>query len=224
MGAAPLCSILIPSRARPARLWKAIRSFWASNPGPGEVEVCVRLDIDDEVGAAPAVIAELEHAGVRVLIGPRHQGYRTLARFYDELSAVATAPWIWIWNDDAHLARASDYVKLGHHEHTRRMAKWAHARPWFEQLRRIPDIGAIVQAEMYKLGGSAYFDCDGSAFPIVPRDAWKLIGFEHPEEPIDTWLDTRLRVDNGWRTEFLTNVAAVHERDDDAALEIHRRM
>jgi hypothetical protein len=232
----PLCSVLIPSRARPERLLAAIRSVW-STP---DVEVLVRLDSDDLTATTPdlttnhTLIDELEAIGVRVLVGERKSGYDSLIHFYAELSAIATAPWIWIMNDDAHIANAVDVVDVDvtptvpfgrrHRRRARWRTVWELGQTWIDQLRRIPTTGVIVQAEMYKLGQSCYFDGEGSAFPIVPRDVWKRFGYERPEGPIDAWLDRLLRLDNGWRTQFLIGVAAVHERDDDAELARHRQM
>lgn len=233
---APVCSVLIPSRARPDRLLKAIRSVWSTAaPAPrSDIEVLVRLDTDDTTAITPdpatgrTLIDTLEAEGVRVLVGERGRGYNEHVSFYVELSAIATAPWIWIMNDDAHVARTLDIVPptdpIYRQRRTRWDAAWVLGKTWLEQLRHMPATGVIVQAEMYKLGGSAYFDSEGSAFPIVPRDAWKHVGVTHPEGPLDAWLDRVLRTNNGWRTKFLVGVATVHERDTDAELAIHRQL
>lgn len=218
----PLCSVLIPSRARPERLARTIAAFRALSP-PGACEYLVRADDDDPATSQIVAWLEREHGDVRGVIGPRGTGYLLLSRYYAELSAVARAPWIWIMNDDAYPAPCRA-VAGAHPQSRERRARWDAAAPWHEQLAAQPTTGVIVQAELYKLGGSGYYDCDGSAFPIVPRDAWKQAGHAEPCEPIDTWLDQALRVGAGWRTAFLSGVAVVHERDDDATLAEHRKI
>lgn len=206
-----LCSVLIPSRARPDRLRKTIRSIWETSDA-GRVEILVRFDSDDELSLG--IVTELARDGVRVVVGPRGRGYLTLAVYYEELARIAAGAWIWVMNDDAHI--------MGHD------GRWppcdlAAARGWDARLAEIPLVH-IVQPEMYKLGGSGYLHCDGGAFPLVPNGAWRSFGEPHLCEPIDTWLDVILHQRGNWQTRFLKGVAVVHDRDTADVLEEHRRI
>jgi hypothetical protein len=194
-----ICSILIPSRARPAGLWRAVRAAQATAK-LGAPEILARLDDDDD--ATLAIASALEADGVRVVVGPRLKGYLSLSGFYDELAAIATSPWIWIGNDDAYID--------GH--------------GWDEQLAATPTNGFIVQPELYRWNTSGYQWCEGGAFPAVPNQSWRLFGHEAIGTPIDTWFDVVLRRQNGWKTHFLKGVTAVHLRDTETQLVEHRKI
>ena len=140
--------------------------------------------------------------GVRVVVGPRLKGYMSLSGFYDELTAIATSPWIWIGNDDAYID--------GH--------------GWDEQLAATPTNGFIVQPELYRWNASGYRWCEGGAFPAVPNQSWRLFGHEAIGTPINTWFDVVLRRQNGWKTHFLKGITAVHLRDTETQLVEHRKI
>lgn len=201
----PICAILIPSRARPARLWKTIHSVRATS-APGAAEILVRFDDDDL--ASRAIVRDLEAADVRVLVGPRKRGYPSLSEFYTDLADVAVSPWIWVMNDDACIGGDA------HRKHT----------GWDGQLAALPTEGFIVQPEIYQWGHSRYPFCEGGAFPAVPNRAWQRFGMSAIGSPIDTWLDELLRVTHGWKTRFLRDVEVIHDRDTDAVLAEHRKL
>ena len=197
-----VCSVLIPSRRRPSRLLSAIASVHGTTSSPGAAEVLVRVDDDDQ--ETLAAVPEIERAGARVVVGPRGQGYGQLASYYDELSRLAQAPWCWVMNDDARVAS----IELGD-------------GAWNRQLAQLPTDGVIVQPEVYQLGASRYPRCVGGAFPIVPTRCWQRLGYACPDNPIDVWL-SRVLLDAGWRTSFLSGVDTIHDRDSDDVIGVHR--
>lgn len=200
------CSVLIPSRARPDRLERAIRSVLDTAADRAGVEVIVRID-DDDVASIRA-IETIRELGARVLVGSRHAGYASLGAFYTEMADASSAPWIWIMNDDA-------YVVDDQPTRDARMR-------WDQQLARAPIAGHIVQTEIYQLGGSGYSHVHGAAFPFVPNGCWRPLGFQSIGDPPDTWLEMLLRRDHGWGTTFLEGVRSVHMRDPEDALAKHR--
>ena len=207
-----ICSILIPSRGRPERLKKTIRSVRDTDPD-GNSEILVRFDDDDT--ASLAIKAELEASGVIVLVGPRRCGYPSIGEFYAELAQNAAAPWIWIMNDDAHIRHVTDSPNQPD----------GTGVPWAKQLLQLPLTGVIAQPECYQLGGSKYWGSNGGAFPLVPNGCWSRLGASFlAGAAVDTWLDQLLRVTHGWRSHFLAGVAVVHERDSDDVLAQHRRV
>jgi hypothetical protein len=213
-----LCSVLVPSRARFERLCKTIDSVFETAADPSRVEVIVRLDDDDQDSLNGA--AELsEVPNVHFITGPRLGGYAALPLFYDAMSEVAKGEWVWILNDDAFIGRASDHGPGPRAE----QLKAQPGRAWDDQLADVP-VGwnVIIQAELYRLGGSGYWNHEGSAFPIVAKGRWKELGEPQMRNPVDTWLDRLIRDKHHGRTIFLEDVAVVHERDNDAVLEEHR--
>ncbi len=202
------CSVLIPSRARPDRLERAIRSVLDTADDRANVEVIVRID-DDDVSSIRAIDA-IRALGARVLVGARCDGYSSLNMFYTEMADASSAPWIWIMNDDA-------YVVDDHPGRDRSMR-------WDRQLSRIGVTDHIVQAEVYQLGGSGYSRTTGAAFPIVPNGCWRTFGYEHIKNPPDTWFDLLLRVERRWETVFLEGIRTVHLRDPDDVLKKHREI
>lgn len=193
-----VCSVLIPSRARPDRLMKTIQSLHGTAQ-PSRFEILLRFDDDDLETLKRRHEAE-EYRNVRVIVGKRQDGYARLNHFYAELADIARSPWVWIMNDDVVVKGAR----------------------WEAKLAEVPTEGFIVQPEHYQLGGSLYSGCEGTAFPIVPNGIWKRFGWAVMDNPVDTRLDDLLRKENGWKTHFLDGITVVHDRDPDDILEKHR--
>lgn len=221
MTAAPItcsCSVLIPSRARYPRLVKTIDSVFATAADPRRVEVIIRLDDDDE-----SSLRHLENLvrwpKIDIIVGPRRNGYASLSEFYEECADRARGAWLWVMNDDAIIDSANKYPRLDGRAYPMQTKRWDEMLAELSSADRI-----LIQPELYKLGGSGYWDCEGGAFPIVSKDCWRRVGHDHIGHPIDTWFDQVLRVQNGWRTHFLTGWAVVHDRDTDDVLAKHREI
>jgi GT2 family glycosyltransferase len=189
-------AVLLPSRARPDRLHKTIKSTYDTAT---EFEILVRLDDDDKLTLDRLKEFD-QYDKVKFVIGPRERGYGSLNIFYTELANSSDAEWISIMNDDA--------VYEG--------------KDWDKQLFGIPTEGFIVQPELYQLGGSKYFNCEGGAFPFVPNSSWKKYGPAIMPDPVDTCLDNILRKESGWKTQFLKGIGVVHDREDQEILDVHR--
>ncbi len=202
-----ICSVLIPSRGRPERLRQAIRSIRETSRSEN-VEILLRLDGDDASTLATVDDLAREH-DFRATIGPRRLGYPSIGEFYAELASVAQGTWIWIMNDDAYVTGPPSGSETS----------------WDVQLAAVPISGVIVQPECYQLGHSKYWSSPGGAFPLVPNGCWSALGKAfNGGSAIDTWLDQLLRARNGWRTQFLAGIAAVHERDTEDVLAKHREI
>jgi hypothetical protein len=195
-----LCSVLLPSRARPEGLLRAVRSLYDCAADPTSFEILVRLDDDD------LMIVPVLPPNARVIWGDRLRGYRTLNLVYSELASVARGDWVWIFNDDCYVT----------------------GERWDEKLAGIGD-GFIVQPEIDQNGGSSYHRHEGGPFPCVPNNSWAwhadplqrhwAIG-----DPVDIWLDDVLRKQRGWKTAWLPGITIVHERPSDEELAKHRAL
>lgn len=180
--------ILIPSRGRFGLLLRAIRSLH-DTADKAMFEVRVKFD-DDDSGSINR-IKELDQFGnVTTLVASRRGGYASLDWYCSQMADSSPAKWIMIFNDDA-------VISCGN---------------WEEQLRSIPTSGFIVQPEVYQLNQSKYPNCEGGAFPFVPNGCWKDKGWAHISCPSDTQFDRLLRIENGWKTHFLTGVTIAHHR------------
>lgn len=187
-----ICSCLIPSRQRPDKLALAIASIQMTSH-PEDVEILVRFDDDDT--ASLSIIPDLEAKGVRVLVGPRYEGYRSHGRFYTELSKIANGAWIAGFNDDTMIQ----------------------GQGWADKLKAVPMDGFIVQPEFSRIGDSTYHRAEGQCVPFVPNLCWEQFGHQEIGIPTDTWLDTMLRQDHGWHTAFLPGVTIWHQWNPEEA-------
>lgn len=91
---APLVSVLLPSRGRPASLRSTITGLRSLAADSGRVEVLVAGDDDDEDTPGAAVGANL------LVTGPR-RGYARLHEYVNDLAGYARGRWLMLWNDDA---------------------------------------------------------------------------------------------------------------------------
>lgn len=196
-----LCAVLIPSRSRFDRLLNTIRSVIAC-AGSDDFEIIVRLDFDDP--QLPACIASLgAFPQVRAVIGHRLGGYADIDPVFNtEMSRLTSAKWIWLMNDDA--------VMEG--------------EKWVEKLRVAPLVGTVVQPEIIKLGFSTYARQDWTNFPCVPNQCWRDFGWPHIAPAADLEFYRLLNQNNDWTTTFLKGIAISHQRDNDEALSIHRKL
>lgn len=200
-----LCSVLLPSRGRVAGLRKAVESIFRAVSQPLRVEVIIRVDNDDEESIIAARCLEARWSPewpIRVVVGSRILGWKTLNLLYTEMAFLAKGQWLWIFNDDC-------YVESG---------------TWDDRLAEIPTTGFIVQAQGDRNGQSLYEFHEGGPFPLVPNQSWYTYERQAIGDPADIWLDYVLRKQMGWATRFLDGVIVHHERASDPELQEHRRL
>lgn len=183
------CTLFLPSRGRFNLLLESVSSLINTADMPWDFDIHVKFD-DDDYESILRVEELLELRHVRVLIAPRLNGYPSLETFYDLMAEWSDAAWVCCWNDDA--------IMRG--------------RSWDTLLRSVPTTGFIVQPEIYQLNQSKYFRSEGGAFPFFPRLCWKQFGWERLIQPTDTRIDQLLRIQNGWKTQFLEGVTVFHDR------------
>lgn len=190
-----ICSVLIPTRGRPIRLKETIRSLFDTARSE-DFEVRLRVDDDDEETIHALKDIHPYTQNIHAIIGPRGKGYLDLNNFYTALADASVAPWIWIFNDDVIVESSG----------------------WADELKTVPREGFIVQPEFNKLNNSTYRFDPTSPFPIAPNGCWRQFGYDPIPDPADMWLDKILRLQNGWKTHFLSGLTTYHERKLDATL------
>ena len=98
-------SVMLPSRGRPDSLRAALRSLAETCSNPKQVEVLIRLDDDDTQTLAiqDSLVAECAPIDLRIIVGPRGNGYKDLQVYFNELAAAARGDFLFLFNDDARI-------------------------------------------------------------------------------------------------------------------------
>lgn len=97
-------SILLPSRGRVEMLKRTLRNI-ADTCGsdPSTVEILIRLDEDDDesIAAQESFHAACSPIDLKIIVGPRGEGYKNFHVFVNELAVVARGDFLMLFNDDA---------------------------------------------------------------------------------------------------------------------------
>lgn len=188
-----LCSILLPTRRRLAKLKRCIQSIVTASEDKSCFEIVLRLHRDDPetVSALPEL---LKLATVQAVIGIS-VGYGEQGRMYTECANLARGQWIWIMNDDV----------------------LVEGTKWDSALQSEPTSGVIAFPELHRLGGSGYPLDMGCPFMFVPNGCWKTYGCEVFQNPIDTWL-RQLLLSHNWNGHFLPGLTIWHDWHPDENL------
>ena len=96
-----LVSILIPSRDRPDQLINSIKCMVQTACDPDNIEFCIRMDEDDEPTLDTQEEIKKLHSNIKIIVGPRLDGYESLHIFYEELCQISEGTFFYLWNDDA---------------------------------------------------------------------------------------------------------------------------
>lgn len=189
-----LCSVLIPTRKRPAQLLHTIGSIRQTSKVEN-VDICLRVDEDDhETIGLLCQIVVVAKGGIRIMIGPRLEGYGSIHVFCNELVTLCDSRWVVPINDDITLESDG----------------------WDLQLLQVPLDGSVAWPRVYRLGGSTYDSPSvGWVCPFIPRSTWLKYSCFPPVD--DYW---RTMVDNhGWPVHIL-DMTVNHQRDENNTREI----
>lgn len=191
-----MISILLPSRKRPELLIRCLSSIANNASNPASYEVCLRLHRDDlaTIKLLPII---LQICPVRVVIGFQHNGYNSLAWFYQECAAISRGDYVWIANDDV----------------TVNTPGWDDV---FKEYVRTKKDDAIVMPQTLIMGGSKYIDWLNNPFMFLPNKCWERCGMPRFVNQFDAALWTLLR-QHGWRTDFVP-IEVEHSHDPERNL------
>lgn len=183
----PIVSILCPTRKRTEKLGRMIASVFNTAYDGKSVEVCLRVHSDDS-----STLKELQYLfafyspQIRVHIGPPLP-FSEQRQAFNEALAIATAPLIWIMNDDCVIE----------------------GQGWDKQLA---DLGnAIAIPATHRLGKSNYVHDRHIPMFIMPIYPWKLSGF--PPVHFDTGL-WEYYEKAGTSVRCLEGITLWHDRDE----------
>jgi len=93
-------SVLIPTRHRVGRLETLLASYARTICGSSDTELVFRVDDDDLETQDYLSSQHLRNGSIHLVVGPRHQGYQSMPRFFNELLAASTGDVLMCGNDD----------------------------------------------------------------------------------------------------------------------------
>lgn len=163
-GKGKLVSVLLPSRSRPQGLLHAVSSLIAKCDNPACVEILIRLDDDDSesqdaAGWLQGVFGET--TAIKVMTGPRRDGYDSLHEFVDEMCAVARGDFLLLFNDDLTMDTQGWDTEIAHFRNEFCVLSW-------------------------KISPNP---CAHNLFPAVHRKVHQLIGHFSKCCICDTWME-----------------------------------
>lgn len=181
----PLCSIIIPSRGRPGALQKSVESFFASASRPDRLRAVIRMD-DDDPTRDKFVLRN--HPNVKIVTGPRYDGYGSVSKFVTEAEEQAESVWSFLCDDDA----------------------WLVGQGWDDLLAELPTTGWYASPDRYHLGFSSYGpgSC-GPEGPFYPTLAWKQWGATEIGPMAGLWLIETFKA-HGWQCKILPGTKYRH--------------
>lgn len=193
-----ICSILIPTRGRKAKLRACLESFYRSG-NIGEFEVLLAIDTDDAETQQAAEVLKKDFPNVEFFVGDRGSGWYEHGRRYSELAAKAKGEWTWMMNDDSQVRGAN----------------------WTEAFRKIEGT-CLVHPEFHRLNESLYQNDPRGSFPAVRNKSWEILGYDAIGTPTDDSLNN-MAENAGWPVRFLQGVEMFHDREVDDTLPTSRK-
>lgn len=183
-----LCTVCIPSRGRPFGLAAGVRSVLAAADSD-DFEILVRLD-EDDAETTPDIVATITAMSplVSVTVGPR-LGYDELDTGYlHGMSQSGRGRWCWCFGDDM----------------------LVQGKGWDTKLAKVPLQGFYAEPGVHRLGDSFYEHDSRCGSYWIPKDCWKLCGFDRWPKKADYNLMGALdRI--GWKPRWLDGITLWHE-------------
>lgn len=98
----PLVSVLIPTRGRPKHLCEAIDSVYSLAQDKSLIEFILKIDDDylETINVSNRLSAVLP---LKVVVSPRGNGYHDMHHWVNDMCAIATGDWLFLFNDDARM-------------------------------------------------------------------------------------------------------------------------
>jgi hypothetical protein len=196
-GVGPLVSVLLPTRKRVRGLVAAIDSLYSLAKNKSNLEFILKIDDDD------AETIELFHKlqsilPVKSIISSRGNGYHDMHHWVNQMSALATGDWLFLFNDDA-LMGSQDWDE---------MLLYIGVHNWWG----IPDI-CCISVETVNSPGS-------QEFMFLRRRVFELLGYYSLIPHNDTWIKTLMPMVSAFISFPLIQVVhQIKEYDDDVRRE-----
>lgn len=162
-----MISVMLPTRGRPALCLESAQSLIQRAARPGDIEIILRRDRDDDTAYDPIPQS-------RLIFGTP-LGYAGLRDYYDACAAASRGEWLVVWNDDstmltehwdAELHNAHDAWILFPHKFFP-----AISRRWYEATGRV---AASPHVDTFVAYVTESLVTRGALAPVDDRERWHI--------------------------------------------------
>lgn len=101
-GNGPLVSVLIPTRGRHRWLTEAIDSIYSLAHDKSLIEFIIKADVDD-IDTINEIMRLSNIIPIKTIISPRGRGYLDMHHWVNEMCAISTGDWLYLFNDDTRM-------------------------------------------------------------------------------------------------------------------------
>jgi len=179
----------------------ALNSLWATSSSEGAVEVVLRADEDDR--ETVGYLLGIAKPNFRLLVGPRKDGYKSLASFFNQMAKTAAGNLLMTCNDDVIF----------------KTANWN---------RFVEEAATGYPDGIFDIGVNAILNPQYFVFPIVSRRWVEILGYIHDERLLFQGKFVRDVADALDRAIFLPSVIVHHDwggfANDETSIEAQRWM
>lgn len=144
-------SVLLPARGRVDLTYQALRSLAELASDPSRFEIIMRIDSDDTALFNASTLFTKEFKNLRLIIGPRGNGYRDLPMWFDYMISRSNGGWLWLFNNDSRVE----------------------TKGWDNVIRLVPIVPRI---EPWLLETNISNNDKANDFPIISRKLYDIIG------------------------------------------------
>lgn len=145
-----LCTVMVPTRKRVEHLNKMLYTLFSSVSDPNCIEAIMRVD-EDDIETQDYLKDKLNN-NIKIIVGPRYNGYVELNRFYNEIAEEAKGTWLFLSNDDLYFNKTD----------------------WDLELQKIEEILVLNPKTM--LNGNWLPSETGNTFPIMHKKIQEVLG------------------------------------------------
>lgn len=195
----PLVTVMIPTRGRPDKLQRAIRSLYDYAYNRERIEVLLRVDDDDEATLKMLTTTPLN---ATALVGPRGRGYLDLHRHIHDMASRARGRWLMAFNDDAAIV-GSEWDK---------QLDMVIATDDGSDFHRDGDTGALWLDNLWLLIPTMRARPTSNEFFIVHREVFEVLGHLSLNMGMDLWLDNIFTTID--RLMVMPNIHIEHQNDE----------
>jgi len=179
---------MISSWRRPDKICDTIASLVNTCSDVSRMEIVIRFHQNDPISIRmiPEYLAMAPEGTFKILVGSEYEGYKSLSAYYEEIADLCVGTHLWIMNDDV--------IIEGH--------------GWDTQIH---DGDFVFIPESHYLNASLYTKDPSCAWMIYPNKVWTRLGFDHLQNPLDTWMYNVLK-DLNFTNVFMPGITAKHSR------------